>query len=140
MINMLMNAITKELKDRFGNKVYKNKIPQGFEEPCFFVRTVSNIETQVIDNRYKGVTVFEISYISDENKMDATETQKVISALNPLMDFITLENGDILRGYNRKTEVQDGNFHSFVQFTYFGYREKPDAQKILEMEHKGGLK
>nr|DAW76720.1 MAG TPA: tail completion protein [Caudoviricetes sp.] len=68
MINNILNALTVRLKETFGIKIYINQVPQNFEEPCFFVHVISTDKTQVVDFRYKAVTVFGIDYIFDENK------------------------------------------------------------------------
>jgi hypothetical protein len=140
MINEIMNAISKILKDEFGIKIYINQVPQGFAEPCFFIRVIRNSETQIMDFRYRVTTTFEITYISDENDKDSRTINEVVGKLNNIIDFITLENGDVERGTDRKTELQDGDLHSFVQFTYFAYKERQARDKMEELEHKGGIK
>ena len=140
MINDILNALTGKLKESFGIKIYINQVPQNFEEPCFFVHVISTDKTQIVDLRYKAVTVFGIDYIADENKKNSREIYDVIEKLNSITNLITLENGDILRGTDRKTEVQDGDLHSFVHFTYFIYKEREAQDKMENLEHKGGIK
>ena len=82
MINDILNALTGKLKETFGVKVYINQVPQNFEEPCFFVHVISTDKTQIVDSRYKTVTVFGIDYITDENKKDSREIYDVIEKLN----------------------------------------------------------
>ena len=139
MINVILNALTGKLKETFGGKVYINQVPQNFEEPCFFVHVISTDKTQIVDLRYKAVTVFGIDYIADENRKNSREIYEVIEKLNGVTNLITLENGDIMRGTKRKTEIQDGNMHSFIQFSYFinGKREN-EKMEILSVE--GGIK
>jgi hypothetical protein len=139
MINVILNALTGKLKETFGVKVYINQVPQNFEEPCFFVHVISTDKTQIVDLRYKAVTVFGIDYIADENRKNSREIYEVIEKLNGVTNLITLENGDIMRGTKRKTEIQDGNMHSFIQFSYFinGKREN-EKMEILSVE--GGIK
>ena len=83
---------------------------------------------------------FEITYISDENSKDSRTVNEVTGKLNNITDFITLESGDVLRGTDRKTELQDGDLHSFVQFTYFTYKEREARDKMENLEHIGGIK
>ena len=139
MINDIMNALTVKLKETFGVKIYINQVPQNFEEPCFFVHVISTDKTQIVDLRYKAVTVFGIDYIADENKKDSRDIYEVIEKLNGITNLITLENGDIIRGTERKTEIQDGNMHSFIQFSYF-IREKKENDKMESLSIEGGIK
>lgn len=139
MINDIMNALTVKLKETFGVKIYINQVPQSFEEPCFFVHVISTDKTQIVDLRYKAVTVFGIDYIADENKKDSRDIYEVIEKLNGITNLITLENGDIIRGTERKTEIQDGNMHSFIQFSYF-IREKKENDKMENLSIEGGIK
>lgn len=139
MINDIMNALTVKLKETFGVKIYINQVPQNFEEPCFFVHVISTDKTQIVDLRYKAVTVFGIDYIADENKKNSREIYDVIEKLNSITNLITLENGDILRGMERKTETQDGNMHSFIQFSYF-INGKRENEKMESLSVEGGIK
>ena len=139
MINDILNALTVKLKEKFGIKVYINQIPQNFEEPCFFVHVISTDKTQIVDSRYKTVTVFGIDYIADENKKNSREIYDVIEKLNSITNLITLENGDILGGMERKAEIQDGNMHSFIQFSYF-ICEKKENVKMENLSIEGGIK
>ena len=139
MINDIMNALTVKLNETFGVKIYINQVPQNFEEPCFFVHVISTDKTQIVDLRYKAVTVFGINYIADENKKNSREIYDVIEKLNNITNLITLENGDILRGMERKTEIQDGNMHSFIQFSYF-INGKRENEKMESLSVEGGIK
>lgn len=139
MINDIMNALTVKLKESFGVKIYINQVPQNFEEPCFFVHVISTDKTQIVDLRYKAVTVFGIDYIADENKKDSRDIYEVIEKLNSITNLITLENGDIMRGTERKTEIQDGNMHSFIQFSYF-INGKRENEKMENLSIEGGIK
>ena len=139
MINDILNALTGKLKETFGIKVYINQVPQNFEEPCFFVHVISTDKTQIIDLRDKAVTVFGIDYIADENKKDSRGIYDVIEKLNSITNLITLENGDIMRGTERKTEIQDGNMHSFIQFSYF-INGKRENDKMENLSIEGGIK
>lgn len=139
MINDIMNALSVKLKETFGVKIYINQVSQNFEEPCFFVHVISTDKTQIVDLRYKAVTVFGIDYIADENKKNSREIYDVIEKFNSITNMITLENGDIMRGTERKTELQDGNMHSFIQFSYF-IREKKENDKMESLSIEGGIK
>ena len=82
--------------------------------------------------------MFGIDYIADENKKDSRGIYDVIEKLNSITNLITLENGDIMRGTERKTEIQDGNMHSFIQFSYF-ICEKKENDKMESLSIEGGL-
>ena len=140
MINGIIQAISVKLKEVFNIKVYIDKVPQGFQSPCFQIKVVGTSETQIVDCRFKADTVLDVNYISDENIRDKRTGYGAVEEINGILDFITLENGDILRGTDRNTEIQDGGIHNFVKFSYFVYKQREKTDKMEYLDHKGGVR
>ena len=58
--------------------------------------------------------------------------------INNILEYITLENGDLLRGYNRKAEEQNGILNYFVSYNLFvnKVREKEASMETLSTDTK----
>lgn len=44
MIRGIMGAVTKQLKEAFGYKVYSDEVARGFQTPCFFITPIPYTE------------------------------------------------------------------------------------------------
>ena len=117
MINKIIDAISIKLFEIFGENytIYKEDIKQNLHKPCFFIDVVNSDMNQIVANRYYLNNYFDICYFSckDENK---NEMLNVIDSLFTNLEYITLENGDLLRGLNMNFEIVDYVLHFFVQY------------------------
>ena len=60
----IVKGIIKALNNEFGNNYtyYINDIPQGFEEPSFYVRLLDSSFNLIYGNRYLRKNIFMIRY------------------------------------------------------------------------------
>ncbi len=140
MINDIINALSLKLFEKFNRKIYFEQIPQNFEENCFFIKVISNKEEQVVGHRYKVNTTFDIAYLSNPNNSDSEYLYNLLHQINDITDFLTLENGDVLRGTNRNNQINDGDLHHVVSYQHFRIKEHSKADYMENLEHKGGIK
>ena len=83
-ISMIANTLIEHFPDV---TIYKNKVEQGLQKPCFFI---SCINTEITDLRadYKRIRkLFNITYISDET--DKQDIVIKLSMLNSIKDSNT---------------------------------------------------
>lgn len=139
MVNDIVDGVVSILFKKYGITVYKNKIPQNFREPCFFVKVLTHSEDRLIGKRYKADTAILIQYIDDENTPDTRRLYTVLQDLDTLTEVIELKNYGQLRSYKRKGEVTDGNIQYQAYFSYFGYKYN-ETDKMEELQFKGGIK
>lgn len=117
MVNNIINAISIKLNQVFGDgyRIYDESVKQGLKEPCFFVLTLNPSQSTLIGNRYFRQHPFDIHYfplVTDSKR----ELQDMGSKLFEVLEYITLEDGDLLRGQEMRYETVDGVLHFFVDY------------------------
>lgn len=141
MINDILNALSLKLKEKLDCTVYIDYVPQKLKLPCVFITTISNEERIIIYPRYKATTVFDIAYNVDANNIENMRNiYDVIEKINNITDFLTLENGDILRGKDRENSIVDKVAHCNVTFDYFIYKETEKEEYMENLTMSGGIK
>ena len=55
------------------------------------------------------------------------------------MEYIELENGDLLRGGKMKTAEEDGGLNFFVNYDMFVYKQKESEESMEKIEIQKGL-
>ena len=120
MVNDLIDAISIKLNQVFGDgkRIYSETVKQGLQEPCFFIAVLNPLQTQMIGTRYFRQHPFDIHYfpaVQDNNN----ELQGMASDLFDALEYITLTNGDLVRGSEMHYEVVDGVLHFFVDYNMF---------------------
>lgn len=120
MVNKLIDGISIKLNQVFGDKkrIYDGSVEQGLKEPCFLITILNSSQTQKIGLRYFRQHSFDIHYfpsIRDDNN----ELQGMGSDLFDALEYVTIENGDLVRGTKMNYEVVDGVLHFFVNYNMF---------------------
>lgn len=114
MINDIIDGLSVALYDAFPScKIYSEQVKQGLQEPCFFIDTVTSLEKPLLKDRVKREIELDIHYFT---KGDNAERQRVAADLYQLFKFVTLLNGDTLRGWKLSHEIVDGVLHFYVTF------------------------
>lgn len=118
MLTDIVNGISIKLNSIFGDsyKIYTDDVKQGLTEPCFFVKTLPVNNVPLLGKRAKRTYSFMISYFPQKGN----EEMMVVSEqlLNGL-EYITLLNGDVLRGHSLEAEIVDGVLHFSVNYIVF---------------------
>lgn len=137
MVNQDLQAIVSKLNSKYNCDIWIDKIKQGFTEPCFFIRLIKSSEKKIMDNRFIRKNNYMISYFNDDYNEDLYEK---INELHDLLDFISLENGDLIRGIDANSEVIDGIIHFNISYNYTVIKEKEKEPLMGELNYTGGLK
>lgn len=117
MLNDIITGIAKALGATFGSeyRVYKNDVQQGLTEPCFFVSTLKPEQTQLLGDRAIWRNPFDILFFPREPSTNE-ELYNVATRLMYGLRYITLPDGDLLRGRSISYQVIDGVLHFFVTY------------------------
>ena len=118
MLNDIVNGISIKLNSIFGDsyEIYTENVKQGLKEPCFFIKTLPTINKPLLGKRAQRTYSFVISYFpkdGNEEMMDVSEL------LLEHLEYITLENGDVIRGHSLQTEIIDDVLHFSVNYIVF---------------------
>lgn len=117
MVNELIKGVSIKLNATFGDgyEIYVKDVKQGLKEPCFFIAVLQPERRPMLGLRSFQTNPFDIHYFPE----DETDNGEMIGVAEQMMDaleMITLLNGDLIRGTNRKYEIVDGVLHFFVNF------------------------
>lgn len=116
MLNDIITGIAKALGTAFGSeyRVYKNDVQQGLTEPCFFIAVLRPEQTQLLGDRAIWRNPFDIHYFPQE----PTNEELYAAAVRLMygLRYITLPDGELLRGRSLSYEVVDGVLHFFVTY------------------------
>ena len=116
-INSLIASLSLKLRQEYGDgiNIYSENAEQGFIKPCFFIGVLNPSSKNLLGQRYFRKYPFDITYFPEiENSNN--EMQAIASNLYEIMDIITLNNGDKVRGRKMHHEVTGGSLHFYVDF------------------------
>ena len=117
MINELIDGISVKLNAVFGDgkNIYSEKVEQGLEVPCFFIALLAVSQTPRLKGRYLRRHSFDISYYPEATAINS-EMEAVADSLFEALEYITLANGDKLRGAAMSYKIADGVLRFFVSY------------------------
>ena len=124
MINKLRIAIAKGIESIKQNPdIYLDKLPQGFNAPCFFIRVLSVTDRQKLFKNYEITVSFNVMYYPYET-MHCTNSQlhEVARELMYGIEYLYVDADTIIRGNNISYEVQDSVLHFFISYKYIESR------------------
>ena len=118
MISDIVNGISIKLNSVFGDgyEIYTENVEQGLQEPCFFIKSLPVVNKPLLGTRKQRTYSFDIAYFPTEGN---EEMMKVSEQLLDELEYITLLNGDVLRGINLETEIVDDVLHASVNYVVF---------------------
>ena len=117
MTNKIIDAIAVTLYTKFGKdyEYYKEDIPQGLSEPCFFIKLVeSDFATETIGSKRKGHS-FDIHYFPTEGRKNS-EMFDVADVLVWLLQTVTAADGTKYRALNVNYSIVDDVLHFMVDY------------------------
>ena len=125
MVNDLIDAISVKLNQVFGDgvRIYSESVKQGLKEPCFFIAVLNPTQSPIIGVRYFRAHPFDIHYFPSKDGGNQ-EIQDVASKLFDTLEYITLLNGDLVRGTEMHYEKVDDVLHFFVKYNMFVYKQE----------------
>lgn len=142
MYNDIMDAVTRRLDVLFGEEtaIYTDGVEQGLQKPCFFVGFLEPSERQIIGQRYYRDTGVYIQYIPEETGQKRRTLNLVSDILMDGMEYITLEDGSLLRGTARKVKVSEGVLSFFVNYNMFVWKGSLKEEEMGQAEFKTEIK
>ena len=123
MISEIIIAISRRLNERYPEAtINTERVEQGLQEPCFFIEVLEPIRTPLIGQRWQQDTLFDIQLFDSE--AENIQFYTIAEELFAYLEYITLPDGNMLRGTSMHFAVNDGVLHFFVTYTVFLYRKK----------------
>ncbi|WP_315169498.1 phage tail terminator family protein [Metaclostridioides mangenotii] len=117
MINKLINGISIRLNQIFGDdySIYTETVEQGFEEPCFFIKSIDPSKTPHPNKQSFREYLFDVMYFPESNDTNS-EINSVTEYLFEGLEVIEVLNGDLKHGSNMHAETVDDKLHFFVNY------------------------
>lgn len=135
----VIDAISKKINEIFGDKYHieDDEVKQGFETPCFFIHQFNGERKHFRGKRYNSSLNFEIIGFSKTNT--SKELNEMAEALYEI-EYITLENRDILRCTNMNYRIEDKVLQFFFDIKNFLYKEESLGDKMQKLSINGEVK
>lgn len=123
MIQKIIDGICLAISSAFGDdyEIYTESVEQGLNDGSFIVVCINPTNSRFMGNRYLRTNQFCIHYFPKTNKPEA-ECLEVIEELYDTLELIEVD-GDLLRGTNMSSEIDDGVLHFFVNYNFFTLKE-----------------
>jgi len=140
MVNDLIDGISVKLNQVFGDgvRIYSESVKQGLKEPCFFIKILNPTQNQVIGSRYFREHPFDIHFFPSVESNE--EMIGVAEQLFDTLEYITLENGDLVHGTKMDYEIVDGVLHFFVNFDIFVRKIDVPADNMETLQVESDVK
>ncbi|HOL87034.1 MAG TPA: hypothetical protein PLK32_06735 [Defluviitoga tunisiensis] len=141
MVNDLIDGISVKLNQVFGDgvRIFSESVKQGLKEPCFFIAVLNPTQNPMIGVRYFREHSFDIHYFPSKDGGNQ-EIQDVASKLFDALEYITLLDGDLVRGTEMHYEVVDGVLHFFVDYNFHVIKHKAPDAYMEELKQTGFVK
>lgn len=121
MVNKIISAVSVTLYNEFGEnyEIYKEKVSQGLNEPCFFVSCLNPVTELSVGFRYTRSNQFCIQYINE----NGTNAQKydVLERFCKIFEILDV-NGIKIRGTNFSSNDSGEVLSFFVNFNTAFYK------------------
>jgi hypothetical protein len=135
MINEIVKGISRAIYETFGDEytIYKDDVPQDFNEPCFMIVYLNGSIEQKSPIRYFQYNLFDIHYFPKDELNSRTEMRSVIESLFLSLEYINVLD-NLCRGTKMSYEIIDDVLHFFVNYDMFVNKEvvKQADMKTLE--------
>ncbi|MNV23495.1 hypothetical protein D3C71_1145080 [compost metagenome] len=138
-VDKILGGVILALSNLFpGRDVYAEKIPQGFEAPCFFVKLLTGSQGKELGRRFRRSHAFDIHFFpvgQDYNK----EGHRMADRLYEGLLSIPIE-GALYRVTNTSHEVVDDVLHFFCDINYRVVAEAPRYPKMKTLTEEGFIR
>lgn len=130
VLQTLIEAAAGVLTGEFGWPVYQNDVAQGFEQPCFFIKTLECHRKRRRGSRYFQQVPFEILCFPAKDG-DNRELTLRAEKLYDLLELLPLPegppwNGGTLRGVEMRHRIEDGVLSFFVTYRFYLWRDREE--------------
>lgn len=117
MIDTVIKSISKVLNTQYPDIViYREDMPQGFIEPCFYIALLNTSKKPLLNNRFILNIPVDVHYFPSISKNKKEEMYNKSIELYSVLKRITLIDDGLLNGFNFNTEIIDNVLHFFVEY------------------------
>lgn len=117
MINDVINGVAASLYEAFGDEypIHQNDVTQGLKEPCFFIALLSPSMQREPNHRITLTVPLDVHHFPADSGDNAGMAEMAVQ-LMLLLETISLPDGGMVRGTDRRCETVDGVLHCMVTY------------------------
>ena len=119
MVNALLNAVTKQLGTRFGQKYryYMEDVQQNLTKPCFTADVLIPIQRSKSPILYDRTMPIVVHYFSDSKTNLKQDCYSIGEQLVECLEHLPFEN-TILRGQDISYQIVDDVLQVFITYKF----------------------
>ena len=126
MIKKIIDGICLALSSCFGDEceIYTEAVEQGFKDGSFSIVCINPTNSRFMGERYYRTNQFCIHYFPETNEQN-NECLETLENLYDALEMIEVD-GDLVRGTNMTSEIDEGVLHFFVNYDFFTIHKAKD--------------
>ena len=112
-------------------RIFTDEVAQGIKLPYAFVTADTSPRVKKAGDRYEETTTISVIIEIEESDDMFDKLDNIGSQLEDVLEYITLKDGDKLRGDNFHSVIQNGYIDFTVDYKYF-IRKIKDAEETMQ--------
>ncbi len=135
MYNEIMERILKRLKELFPEAgIGMIPLGEGIAEPYFEIGFLETSEKPVNGQRYfRSVSVY-VKYYSQNSEWRLKDRNLVMEVLMDKLEYITLEDGSLLRGSSRKGKYEEAALYFLLEYQVYILKSKEPQESMEDIK------
>ena len=119
MVNLILNAVTKQLGTRFGDSYhyYVEDVEQGLIKPCFTADVLIPLQRSRSAVLYDRTMPLVIHFFTDSKTNKKKECYSIAEQAVECLEYLPFEN-TLLRGEDISWEIVEGVLQIFVTYKF----------------------
>ena len=135
MVNLFLNAVTKQLGNTFGSSYhyYKEDVEQGLKKPCFTVKVLLPLIRSKSPVLYERTMPLVVQHFSDSKTNIKNDNYSMGEQLVECLEYLPF-NGAIIRGENISYQIVDDVLQVYVTYKFTTRRVTETEEPIEDFE------
>lgn len=119
MVNKVLQAVTKQLGESFGNsyKYYIENVEQGMVKPCFTIDVLETNGRSRNTKQYDRTIPLVIHYFNNKQKSLKKDSYDMGEKLSETLEYLQFE-GTFLRGENISYHMVEDTLQLFITYKF----------------------
>lgn len=134
MVNDVLDAITKQLGQTFGNsyRYYVENVEQDLQKPCFTVDMLEPRERSINYKRYRRTMPVVVHYFNEERDTNKKDCYAMAERLVECLEYLTFKD-TVLRGENISWQLVEGVLQVLLTYRFDTHKlENLETMETLE--------
>ncbi|MEA4972923.1 MAG: hypothetical protein VB119_07040 [Candidatus Metalachnospira sp.] len=133
MLNDIKMGIADKLSGISQATIYTEKVPQGFNEPCFFIVVSSVNQLKDTGGRYKLDYNMIVQYFPQSKDLSNEENADMAEHLYSCLEFITVGE-NVVMGQDLHNEMVEGVLYFYIRYPIRIVRNSIAAELMGEVK------